>query len=1328
MNEFTATPGPSHGAHDGDHDTGGWDGAAVAVAGAGGTAVAGAAAAGASAGAGVKVNSGPSSKRFSQHNPGLGDGDKNDDHHTVAVSSQLPTRDDPTLDFREENVDPTNNFAFSPNQLHNLLTNRSLPALRAFGGLLGLAAGLFADLSSGLSVDETTLDGTLSFEEAVDAGRFARPPIVTRISPPPTTASTLLPNPLRHSDPHNVQFADRKRIFGTNRLPQRKQKSFLKLMWIAFNDKLIILLTISAIISLGIGIYQTVDPDIDSSGTEWVDGVTVVAAVVVIVFASAATDWQKNHKFKKVNERKEQRDVTVIRSGRFQSISVFEVVVGDILRIEAGDVIAVDGILVDSSWLQIDESSVSGESDLVHKSIPDENDPSRAADPFILSGTTVARGTGHYLVTAVGLNSTNGRFLMSLRSDVQETPLQAKLGQLGKQLIIIGGVAGSIFFLILFIRYLVRLHHMQSTDRYQKVEDFLHVLIISITVVIITIPEGLGLNVTFALAFATKRMLKDNNLVRLIRSCEIMGNATTVCSDKTGTLTQNKMSVVAGRIGLAGRFDDIQLVPTDPLDTTISSTSTHISCDSSIQSMMKLSTDAKELIKDSVATNSTAFQSDDSGTPKFVGSSTETALLDFSYRHLGMSRLAEERLNRPALTMLPFDSSRKWMASLIKLEDGNYRLLVKGAAEVVFEYCAYIVSDPTYKITVARLSDDIRESFDDTIRDYASKLLRPVAMAFRDFTPEELLDDPDDDPNSLNLEWLASGMVFLGVFGIRDPLRPEVVESVRQCQAAGVFVRMVTGDNFLTAKAIASECGIYTAGGIAMDGPTFRSLDSEQLDAVIPRLQVLARSSPEDKLLLVSRLKAMKETVAVTGDGTNDGLALKAADVGFAMGVQGTEVAKEAASIILLDDNFASIVRALAWGRTVNDSVKRFCQFQFTINVTAGIITVVSELAGDSVFTVVQLLWINLIMDIFASLCYSTDPPSPDYLERKPEPRNAPIVNVTMWKMILGQSIYQLAVIFCVHYAGWDVFNPDTQYEEDRLQTLVFNIYVWMQFFNQQNCRRVDNKIDIFYQGAFKNPWFVGVQLITIVGQFVIIFEGGEAFDTVRLTGAQWGWSILFGFLTLPLGALIRQVPDRVVQELFTGCYAIYRAATRPFRGCFSAMIPQRWRRRRRDEERQEEMSRVDNLMQSIGLRSAPDGDMITTAEQRAALASGERIRRQEQEAQPRHTINLQSLVEAALVGREYEDAVLEIHPRTSKDDCILWKGNDTAVPPSQDAKFMHLVGVRNRGPLRSVHNRGPPPLVTSSGRGSSIPSRPPPVKKKTSEFKWESLLRSKRR
>ncbi|KAJ2959856.1 hypothetical protein NQ176_g11089 [Zarea fungicola] len=694
---------------------------------------------------------------------------------------------------------------------------------------------------------------------------------------------------------------------------------------------------------------------------------------------------------------------------------------------------------------------------------------------------------------------------------------------------------------------MLHLDDLRGIGPSEKAERFFGILILAITVVIITVPEGLALNVTIALAFATKRMLKDNNLVRLIRSCEIMGNATTVCSDKTGTLTQNNMTVVIGCIGLDCTFDDTDTAEV-AANPAIARTTAVVGGETSSMATSTLSTDMRDLLRDSIALNSTAFETYDTSKPNYVGSSTETALLKFAHDHLGMGPLREVRANSPPLTMLPFDSTRKWMAVLIKLPNGRYRLLIKGAAEVVFEYCAYVIADPTFRITTGRLSEQDRSSIRESIQDYAGQMLRPVAIAFRDFEASEVFENSDEDPATVNLEWLASGLVHVGLFGIRDPLRPEVVGSVRKCQEAGVFVRMITGDNFMTAKAVASECGIYTSGGIAMDGPTFRRLSDEQLDRVIPRLQVLARSSPEDKLLLVSRLRKMNETVAVTGDGTNDALALKAADVGFAMGMQGTEVAKEAASIILLDDNFASIVKALSWGRTVNDAVKKFCQFQFTINITAGIITVVSELVGDSIFTVVQLLWINLIMDVFASLGLATDHPSPDFLKRKPEPRNAPIVSITMWKMILGQAIYQLLVVFLVHYIGWSIFNPGTENEVEKLQTLVFNIYVWMQFFNQHNCRRVDNKLDIWYQGVLRNPWFIGVQCLTLAGQFIIIFKGGEAFDTKPLTGTQWGWSMLFGILTIPLGALIRQVPDRWVLRFFLAVKSAFMTVTGPIR------------------------------------------------------------------------------------------------------------------------------------------------------------------------------------
>jgi Ca2+-transporting ATPase len=410
-----------------------------------------------------------------------------------------------------------------------------------------------------------------------------------------------------------------------------------------------------------------------------------------------------------------------------------------------------------------------------------------------------------------------------------------------------------------------------------------------------------------------------------------MGNATTVCSDKTGTLTENKMSVIAGTVGTTSRFRDKQTsvnakdAAGGKLTTTSPTTDPDISAEEFVST---LANDTKELIKDSIVLNSTAFESEENGKVIYIGSKTETSLLTFGHDYLGIGSVSEQRANADIVEMVPFDSSRKCMAVVVKLANGRYRMLVKGASEIMIARCTNIIRDPTKGIAETRLTSENMETLQSTISNYASRSLRTIALLYKNYEqwPPRGAPMQKEDPLSVDFNNIFKEMVFLGVVGIQDPLRPGVTEAVRQCQGAGVFVRMVTGDNIMTAKAIASECGIYTAGGIAMEGPVFRKLGKKQLMQIIPRLQVLARSSPEDKKLLVKQLKKQGETVAVTGDGTNDAAALKAADVGFSMGIAGTEVAKEASDIILMDDNFASIVKAISWGRAVNDAVKKFLQ------------------------------------------------------------------------------------------------------------------------------------------------------------------------------------------------------------------------------------------------------------------------------------------------------------------------------------------------------------------------------------------------------------------
>jgi Ca2+-transporting ATPase len=819
-----------------------------------------------------------------------------------------------------------NKFAFSPGQLNKLINPKSLAAFHALGGLVGLERGLRTNRQSGLSVDEVGLEGTVSFEEAVKAGHDELGPVRR------TKTSSSLANPPRVS---KNAFSDRKRIFGDNRLPEKKAKTIWQLAWIAYNDKVLILLTIAAVVSLALGIYQTVSPNPEEKGAhvEWVEGVAIVAAILIVVVVGALNDFQKERQFVKLNKKKEERFVKVIRSGKSQEISVHDVLVGDVMHLEPGDLVPVDGIFIDGHNVKFDESSATGESDIIRKTPGDEvyraienHEPLRKMDPFVLSGAKMSEGVGVFLVTSVGVNSSYGKTLMSLQDEGQTTPLQSKLNVLAEYIAKLGLAAGLLLFVVSFIEFLARLHDISGSR--SKGQAFLQVFIVAVTIVVVAVPEGLPLAVTLALAFATTRMLKDNNLVRLLRACETMGNATTVCSDKTGTLTENKMSVVAGTVGTASRFRDKQ-ASVNAASGKVTTTSPTTDADlSAVEFVSTLANETKELIKDSIVLNSTAFESEENGAVVYVGSKTETSLLTFAHDHLGIGSVSEQRANADIVEMVPFDSSRKCMAVVVKLANGKYRMLVKGASEIMIARCTSIIRDPAKGIVETHLTPENMETLQSTISNYASRSLRTIALLYKNYEqwPPRGAPMQKEDPLSVDFNKIFKEMTFLGVVGIQDPLRPGVTEAVHQCQGAGVFVRMVTGDNIMTAKAIASECGIYTAGGIAMEGPVFRKLGTKQLRQIIPRLQVLARSSPEDKKLLVRELKKQGETVAVTGDGTNDAAALKAADVGFSMGIAGTEVAKEASDIILMDDNFASIVKAISWGRAVNDAVKKFLQ------------------------------------------------------------------------------------------------------------------------------------------------------------------------------------------------------------------------------------------------------------------------------------------------------------------------------------------------------------------------------------------------------------------
>ncbi|OIW25161.1 calcium-translocating P-type ATPase [Coniochaeta ligniaria NRRL 30616] len=1023
-------------------------------------------------------------------------------------------------DFKVEN----NPFAYTPGMLNKMFNPKSLAAFYKMGGLAGFEKGL----------------RTVTFEEATHrAHEKARD---EGISEPKHSAAPSGPPP---SGKHNETFIDRKRVFSDNRLPVKKGKSLLQLMWITYNDKVLILLSVAAVVSLAIGLYQTFGqphPE-GEAGVEWVEGVAIIVAIVIVVIVGSLNDYQKERQFAKLNKRKQDRLVKAIRSGKTIEISIFDILVGDVLHLEPGDMVPVDGILIQGFNVKCDESQATGESDIIKKRAADEvyaaienHEDLKKMDPFIQSGARVMEGVGTFMVTSTGIYSSYGKTLMALNEDPEITPLQSKLNVIAEYIAKLGGAAGLLLFIVLFIKFLAQLPKMQGVTPAQKGQNFIEIFIVVVTIIVVAVPEGLPLAVTLALAFATTRMLKDNNLVRHLKACEVMGNATTICSDKTGTLTQNKMQVVSATVGTSHRCGAVTSTdghsPDSPSEKDVTPQELVSSLGSSV----------KDLLLKSISLNSTAFEGELEGVKTFIGSKTETALLIFAQEFLGMGPINEERANAKILQLIPFDSGRKCMGVVVQMEDGKARLYVKGASEIMLEKCTQIIRDPSSDLSTTTLTDDNRETITNLIESYAMNSLRTIGIIYRDFAswPPRGARRVDGDRDEISFDDICRSMTFAGMVGIKDPLRPGVQEAVKDCQKAGVVVRMVTGDNKITAQAIAQDCGILTPNSIVMEGPEFRNLSKEKQIEIIPLLHVLARSSPEDKRILVKRLKDMGETVAVTGDGTNDAPALKMADVGFSMGIAGTEVAKEASAIILMDDNFNSIVKALKWGRAVNDAVKRFLQFQLTVNITAVVLTFVSAVSNNeesSVLTAVQLLWVNLIMDTLAALALATDPPVDSVLDRKPERKGSSIITTTMWKMILGQAVYQLLITFLIYFGAPGIlpaYDPDVNRGE--VQTLVFNTFVWMQIFNQWNNRRLDNKFNIF-EGLTRNWFFIGISIIMVGGQVLIIMVGGRAFNIApeKQTPAMWAYAIILGFLSIPVGIIIRLIPDSLVAKLVPG-------------------------------------------------------------------------------------------------------------------------------------------------------------------------------------------------
>lgn len=884
----------------------------------------------------------------------------------------------------------------------------------------------------------------------------------------------------------------RKEAFGVNEFEYPPPKSFLQLCRDALDDLTVQILCVAAIISLGIG--AGLKKHREEYG--YLEGIAIVLVVFVVVFLQAYIDYVKEQKFRQLNSIKDNYAVKVVRNGEVHAVTAGEVLVGDVVELSAGDKIPADGVFLEGSKLRADEAAMTGEPIGIAKS--------HDKDPFLLSGTTISEGSGRMAVVAVGSNSQWGVILKTLIVEPSSTPLQDRLDVLVVTVGNFGIGAAIATFVASMIRWIVNGSEGEGWDGV----EILDYLINSVTIVVVAIPEGLPLAITLGLAFAMRKMMADQNLVRRLEACETMGSATQLNADKTGTLTQNRMTVTDAYLG-GTQYDSVP-----PKD---------------------ISDEFAALLAESVCVNSDAnLAHNENGTIDHIGSKTECALLQMveDLRTAGKGNLPAStnfayvagREKHEVAQRYHFTSARKRMSTAVPM-NGGVRLHVKGASEIVVKLCTKMMQTDG---SVTDFSADDLAAAEKAITDMASTGLRTLCIAYVDL---------DTAPGALGEEPPEANLTLLGVAGIKDPIRPETAEAVRLLRQAGVVVRMVTGDNKLTAEAIAREAGILEDGddGLILEGPVFRKMSQSEKEAVAVKIRVLARSSPADKLTLCNLQKSLGEVVSVTGDGTNDAPALKDADVGFALGIAGTEIAKEACDIVILDDNIASMAKAVLWGRNVFQSIRKFLQFQLVVNVVAVSLNFISAAAGitELPLAAVPLLWVNMIMDSMGALALATEPPSPHLMERKPFGRSAPLVNREMWRNIVVMSVYQLIVCLVLLFAGQDLLgidetDGDAHYRTLRVNSVIFNTFVFMQIFSEINSRKI-TEWNVF-EGIQDSPIFCFIIFLTIGTQAAFI-EGvgrtvvGPAIGFMNLTGGEWAVCIVIGFCALPVGFIARQLP-----------------------------------------------------------------------------------------------------------------------------------------------------------------------------------------------------------
>ena len=914
-----------------------------------------------------------------------------------------------------------------------------------------------------------------------------------------------------HNGLTDEQVSRSRERYGSNRFTPTPKPSLLTLYLEKFKDPTIIILCVAAAISIGLGIIDG----------HWIEGLGIIVAVLVATGVGFASEYKSNNEFELLTKQSEAILVKVTRGGQFHVIPIDDLVVGDLSHLEMGDKVPADLHYLHGVDFAVNESLMTGESRAVRKD--DEN-------PLLLRGTVVEEGSSAALVIAVGDRTKLGEIKDSLVEEASDTPLQEKLGALATKI----GQAGTIAALLIFAALLVQsllssdparqlpvvpglllgiglgtvgaaVFFMSAVGRRGMIGAVVLCVVLSgialsmgqlnnthltllvsfflvaVTVVVVAVPEGLPLAVTVSLAFSMRKIAKDGNLVRKLVATETIGSANVIASDKTGTLTKNQMNVQQLYV--------------------------HRKLYSGAETLQIKQHPAFELLALNTAANSTAHLEFAGQTVSFVGSSTEGALL--AWMHAQGVPYEEVRERTPILKRISFSGDRKMMTTVVE-RDGTAIVLTKGAPDRLLLLCSSIETADGVQ-PISPYLDEVQGQIDRAADDG----MRTLALTYRVIP----LDEAERDD-------LERDLTLLAIVAIADPVREDVAAAIATCKLAGIDVKMVTGDHIKTATAIAREIGLLEPDSVIMTGQQMRELSAQELAAVLPKLRVIARAQPLDKLKLVEGLQALDQVVAVTGDGTNDAPALKRADVGISMGKSGTDVAKEASDIILLNDDFGSIVRAVHWGRALYENIQKFIQFQLTVNVSALTIAFLGALFGFGLpLTVIQLLWVNLIMDTLAALALGLEPPTPGLMRRPPKRRDEPMITRSMWSGIFTLSIFFLVCILAL--LQFNFLGGETKEEQ---LTIVFATFVFFQIFNMLNCRSLDPSRSGL-AGLGRSPAFPGVMGLIVVTTILIVTFGGAVFRTVPLDAITWVKIIAFTSIGLIYGEISRMVRARLMSS-----------------------------------------------------------------------------------------------------------------------------------------------------------------------------------------------------